>query len=67
MTEYDPSTKTGIPAEPVGSLPRPARLQETYARYDAGEASRAELEAEQDTAIRDSIDHGQATGGSCPG
>src|ERR1700744_6524245 len=62
VTDYNPRTKTGIPTEPVGSLPRPARLQETYARYDAGEASRAELEAEQDTAIRDSIDRGQATG-----
>jgi methionine synthase II (cobalamin-independent) len=62
MADYDPRTKTGIPTEPVGSLPRPARLQETYARYDAGEASRAELEAEQDAAIRDSIERGQATG-----
>jgi methionine synthase II (cobalamin-independent) len=62
VTDYNPRTKTGIPTEPVGSLPRPARLQETYARYDAGEASRAELEAEQDAAIRDSIDRGQATG-----
>ena len=62
MADYDPRTKTGIPTEPVGSLPRPAKLQETYARYDAGEASRDELETEQDAAIRDSIDRGQATG-----
>jgi methionine synthase II (cobalamin-independent) len=62
VADYDPRTKTGIPTEPVGSLPRPAKLQETYARYDAGEASRDELEAEQDAAIRDSIDRGQATG-----
>ncbi|HEY2240960.1 MAG TPA: 5-methyltetrahydropteroyltriglutamate--homocysteine methyltransferase [Streptosporangiaceae bacterium] len=62
MADYDPRTKTGIPTEPVGSLPRPAKLQETYARYDAGEASREELEADQDAAIRDSIDRGQATG-----
>jgi methionine synthase II (cobalamin-independent) len=62
VADYDPRTKTGIPTEPVGSLPRPAKLQETYARYDAGEASREELEADQDAAIRDSIDRGQATG-----
>ena len=62
MADYDPRTKTGIPTEPVGSLPRPAKLQDTYARYDAGEASRAELEAEQDAAIRDSIERGEATG-----
>ena len=62
MADYDPRTKTGIPTEPVGSLPRPAKLQETYARYDAGQASREELEAEQDAAVRDSIERGQATG-----
>jgi methionine synthase II (cobalamin-independent) len=62
VTDYDPRTKTGIPTEPVGSLPRPSRLQEAYARYDAGDADRAELEAEQDAAIRDSIERGQATG-----
>ena len=27
MTDYDPRTDTGIPTEPVGSLPRPAKLQ----------------------------------------
>jgi methionine synthase II (cobalamin-independent) len=62
VTDYDPRTKTGIPTEPVGSLPRPSRLQDAYARYDAGDADRAELEAEQDAAIRDSIERGQATG-----
>lgn len=62
MTDYDPRTKTGIPTEPVGSLPRPSSLQEAYARYDAGEIDRAALEAEQDAAIRDSIERGQATG-----
>ena len=34
---YDPRTSTGIPTEPVGSLPRPSVLQRAYARYDAGE------------------------------
>ncbi len=62
MTDYNPRTKTGIPTEPVGSLPRPSSLQEAYARYDAGEIDRAALEAEQDAAIRDSIERGQATG-----
>ena len=31
MTDYDPRTDTGIPTEPVGSLPRPAKLQAAYA------------------------------------
>jgi methionine synthase II (cobalamin-independent) len=59
---YDPRTDTGIPTEPVGSLPRPARLQAAYAGYDAGKISREELEAEQDEAVKDSISRGEATG-----
>ncbi|HEY3882588.1 MAG TPA: 5-methyltetrahydropteroyltriglutamate--homocysteine methyltransferase [Trebonia sp.] len=62
MTDYDPRTATGIPTEPVGSLPRPGRLQQAYAQYDAGEISRDQLETEQDTAVRDSIEHLEATG-----
>jgi methionine synthase II (cobalamin-independent) len=62
MTDYDPRTDTGIPTEPVGSLPRPSRLQEAYAKYDAGQIDRSELETEQDAAVRDSIERGEATG-----
>ena len=62
MTDYDPRTATGIPTEPVGSLPRPSWLQQAYARYDAGEITREELEAEQDKAVKDSIEHLEATG-----
>jgi methionine synthase II (cobalamin-independent) len=62
MTDYDPRTDTGIPTEQVGSLPRPSRLQEAYAKYDAGQIERGELEAEQDAAVRDSIEREEATG-----
>jgi methionine synthase II (cobalamin-independent) len=62
MTDYDPRTATGIPTEPVGSLPRPSWLQRAYAQYDAGEITRDQLEAEQDKAVRDSIEHQEATG-----
>ena len=62
MTDYDPRTATGIPTEPVGSLPRPSWLQEAYARYDAGEITREQLETEQDKAVRDSIEHLEQTG-----
>jgi methionine synthase II (cobalamin-independent) len=62
MTDYDPRTATGIPTEPVGSLPRPSQLQRAYAQYDVGEISRDQLEAEQDKAVRDSIEHQEATG-----
>jgi methionine synthase II (cobalamin-independent) len=51
-----------IPTEPVGSLPRPAKLQAAIADYDAGKISRAQLVAEQDAACRDSILRMEATG-----
>ena len=51
-----------IPTEPVGSLPRPARLQEATRKYDAGEISKDELELLQDEACRDSIERMEATG-----
>src|SRR5687767_9434036 len=60
--DYDPRTATGIPTEPVGSLPRPAKLQAAYAAYDAGEISKDQLEAEQDAAVQDSISRLEATG-----
>jgi methionine synthase II (cobalamin-independent) len=62
MIEYDPRTSTGIPTEPVGSLPRPSKLQAAYASYDAGEITREQLEEHQDQAVRDSIERGEATG-----
>jgi methionine synthase II (cobalamin-independent) len=62
MTDYDSRTATGIPTEPVGSLPRPSTLQAAYAAYDEGKIDLAALEAEQDTAIRDSIERFEATG-----
>ena len=59
---YDPRTDTGIPTEPVGSLPRPSKLQDAYAKYDAGEIDKGALEAEQDEAVKDSISHLEQTG-----
>lgn len=51
-----------IPTEPVGSLPRPAKLQAAYADYDAGKISKEKLEEEQDAACLDSIKRMEATG-----
>ena len=62
MTDYDPRADTGIPTEPVGSLPRPSALQAAYADYDAGKIGKDQLEAEQDAAVRDSIERFEATG-----
>lgn len=59
---YNPRTDTGIPTEPVGSLPRPAKLQAAYGKYDAGEIGKEELEAEQDEAVKDSLELFEATG-----
>jgi len=51
-----------IPTENVGSLPRPAKLQDAIADYDAGNLTFEELKAEQDAACRDSITRMEATG-----
>jgi methionine synthase II (cobalamin-independent) len=59
---YDPRTDTGIPTEPVGSLPRPSKLQAAYADYDEGKIDRSELEALQDEAVKDSIENQEAAG-----
>ncbi len=59
---YDPRTDTGIPTEPVGSLPRPTKLQAAFADYDAGKITKEQLEAEQEEAVRDSISRMEAAG-----
>ena len=59
---YDPRTLTGIPTEPVGSLPRPMKLQEAYRDYDNGRIQLAQLEALQEEAAKDSIKRMEATG-----
>lgn len=51
-----------LPTEPVGSLPRPMKLQEALAAYDRGEIGFAELQREQDAACADSIARMEATG-----
>lgn len=62
MSDYDPRTETGIPTEPVGSLPRSSKLQAAYADYDAGKISLKQLEGLQDEAVQDSITRMEATG-----
>lgn len=59
---YDPRAVTGIPTESVGSLPRPTKLQEAYAQYDAGSIGKEDLEALQEAAVKDSITRFEATG-----
>jgi methionine synthase II (cobalamin-independent) len=59
---YDLRSETGIPTQPVGSLPRPAKLQAAYAEYDAGKISKEDLEGEQESAVKDSIIRFEETG-----
>jgi methionine synthase II (cobalamin-independent) len=59
---YDPRTSTGIPTEPVGSLPRPMKLQEAYRDYDNGRIQLSQLEELQEEAAKDSITRMEATG-----
>src|SRR5918994_2763701 len=51
-----------LPTEPVGSLPRPAALQQVIAAYDAGEIGPEDLAAAQDVACRDSVRRMEETG-----
>ena len=51
-----------IPTENVGSLPRPMKLQEAIAAYDAGQITHEQLSIEQDAACKDSIERMEATG-----
>jgi methionine synthase II (cobalamin-independent) len=59
---YDPRTETGIPTEPVGSVPRPLKLQKAYVSYDTKGITKGELEQEQDAAVADTINRFEATG-----
>ena len=51
-----------IPTEVVGSLPRPMKLQDSYAAYDDGKITFDDLRAEQDIAAEDSIRRLESTG-----
>ncbi|WP_232225474.1 uroporphyrinogen decarboxylase/cobalamine-independent methonine synthase family protein [Leucobacter salsicius] len=51
-----------LPTEPVGSLPRPARLQRAVLDAELGLASAAELANEQQRAVRETLAGLEATG-----
>lgn len=51
-----------LPTEPVGSVPRPTRLQRVVLDAETGLASQAQLRAEQDLAVRDTLEQLAATG-----
>lgn len=51
-----------LPTEQVGSLPRPARLQRTVLDAEIGLASQEDLDAEQELAVRDTVERLETTG-----
>ena len=51
-----------IPTEPIGSIPRPASLQQAMQAAAAGKLSSAELDAQYDVAVRDTIQRFEQTG-----
>jgi 5-methyltetrahydropteroyltriglutamate--homocysteine methyltransferase len=51
-----------IPTEPIGSIPRPRSLVTAMQGFDQGHVSRAELDAEYDAALRDTVARFEATG-----
>ena len=60
--DFNPRAATGIPAEPVGSIPRPLKLQQAFAAYDAKKITKTQLEEEQNAAVADTIKRFEATG-----
>jgi methionine synthase II (cobalamin-independent) len=60
--DFNPRAATGIPTEPVGSIPRPLKLQQAFSAYDAKKITKAQLEEEQDAAVADTIKRFEATG-----
>ncbi|TCK26840.1 hypothetical protein [Pseudonocardia endophytica] len=59
---FDARATTGIPTEPVGSLPRPQALLDANAAFDDGRIDEAALDAARDDAVRDTLEHYAATG-----
>ena len=51
-----------LPTEPVGSLPRPTRLQRAVLDADTGIVTREELAEEQELAVRDTLVRFEETG-----
>jgi 5-methyltetrahydropteroyltriglutamate--homocysteine methyltransferase len=51
-----------IPTEPIGSIPRPQKLIEAFARYDRGRISQEEFALICNEAVRDTIEKFEATG-----
>ena len=60
--DFNPRAATGIPTEPVGSIPRSLKLQQAFAAYDAKKITKTQLEEEQNAAVADTIKRFEATG-----
>src|SRR5439155_5194381 len=51
-----------IPTEPIGSIPRPPELIEALQQFSAGQLAQVQLDALLTHAVRDTIQHFEATG-----
>jgi len=51
-----------IPVELVGSFPRPAKLQQAYADYDAGKITKEQFNAAQEESVLDTLKNLEGTG-----
>ena len=60
--DFNPRTATGIPTEPVGSIPRPLKLQQAYAAYDAKKITKAQLGGGAERRRRRYLKRFEATG-----
>lgn len=58
----DPWPVGELPTEPVGSLPRPSRLQRAVLDAEIGQIGQKELREEQDRAVADTLERLAATG-----
>lgn len=58
----DPWPSDTLPTEPVGSLPRPARLQRAVLDAEIGLVSESDLSVERDAAVLDTLQRMEATG-----
>lgn len=58
----DDRVSTGIPTEPVGSIPRPLELQETLIAHSEGKVADEELNAVFDKIVRETIKRFEDTG-----
>ena len=62
QSNHNELTLKAIPTEPVGSIPRPRELQDAIEAHSQGKITTDDLNAQFDKAVRETIEHFEATG-----